>query len=128
MSEVKLLDMSEHVPWEIVQEAKKVETFMAQKCATPWSIGGIQSRANLAERDAEVEGLRADLDATMDGRNGEMRARLAAEARAERLAGALRGMLELRELTQRGEVHPNRHELDVVSEARAALGQENDDA
>ena len=51
------------------------------------------ARANVAHAiaplQAEIEALRADLESTMDGRNGEMRARLQAEARAERLAEAL---------------------------------------
>ena len=91
------------------------------------------ARANVAAKDAEIEALRAELAEARDGwhmANGTadlaMKHRDAAEARAERLAEALREMIELREATQRGEVHPTRHELDIVKDARALLREQEE--
>ena len=84
-----------------------------------------------AAKDAEIEALRAEIAEARDGwhmANGTadlaMKHRDAAEARAERLAEALREMIELREATQRGEVHPTRNELDIVKDARALLREQ----
>ena len=93
------------------------------------------ARANVAHataaKDAEIEALRAEVrrlnfevDAAAiygDDRDAHY---LQAETRAERLAEALREMIELREATQRGEVHPTRHELDIVKDARALLREQ----
>ena len=95
------------------------------------------ARANVAHataaKDAEIEALRAEVrrlnfevDAAAiygDDRDAHY---LQAETRAERLAEALREMIELREATQRGEVHPTRHELDIVKDARALLREQEE--
>ena len=91
------------------------------------------ARANVAAKDAEIEALRAEVrrlnfevDAAAiygDDRDAHY---LQAETRAERLAEALREMIELREATQRGEVHPTRHELDIVKDARALLREQEE--
>ena len=93
-------------------------------------VRGIVADATAA-KNAEIEALRAkvrrlnfEVDAAAiygDDRDAHY---LQAETRAERLAEALREMIELRESTQRGEVHPTRHELDIVKDARALIEQE----
>ena len=75
---------------------------------------------------AENAALKHDVVAYMDSTLAENAAREKAETRAERLAEALREMIELREATQRGEVHPTRHELDIVKDARALLREQEE--
>ena len=79
-------------------------------------------------RSVEIEALRAEVErltALTGGvevqRDANWQAYSDEKARAERLAEALRDMIELREATQRGEVHPTRHELDIVKDARALI-------
>ena len=86
------------------------------------------ARANVAAKDAEIEALRAEVErltgclATANANHEQFERQWYLERdRAERLAEALREMIELREATQRGEVHPTRHELDIVKDARALL-------
>jgi len=82
MSEVKLLELPE--PWQC-------ETAMCPALYTPAQMHAY-ARAHLAEREREVEALRAEVESLKSDLSDYMQAANYQATRAERLAEALRGL------------------------------------
>ena len=126
-ADVELLRMPDLLKvWVGAHACDKADTAHAARMVTDYARANVLHHT--AAQAAEIEALRAEVDRLNDLCNGLHRSLIDSQAgyvhyrdRAERLAEALRELLELRDLTQRGEVHPTRHELDVVRDARALL-------
>ena len=111
---------------DLIELAKQQAAEIARAGHNGWGNTMLALAAALEAAREEVRRLNFEVDAAAiygDDRDAHY---LQAETRAERLAEALREMIELREATQRGEVHPTRHELDIVKDARALLREQEE--